>query len=435
MKKVAIIQFPGTNSEYETRRAVREAGMDGRFFRWNQNPSELDTFDGFVIAGGFSYEDRGRSGVIASMDPIMTEIKKQAAKGKPVLGICNGAQVLVESGLIPGGTNNSLLMCLAKNRKVKNGQLIGTGFYNENVYVKCDAPGRTAFTLDYDNSSIAPESSQALPEKVPAAHGEGRFTTTINGLLEKLQENKQIVFRYCDSAGEVDPDFPVNPNGAMDNAAAICNPAGNVMAIMPHPERAFITPMPRVFSSMRKYMESLYLNQIQPSSPSSSLITVTGPQLGNYHLVPNTIQIFIELIITDNEAQTLQNALNQKGFKVNLRRWIHYEVSHAPEQDQSELVRQLKESGELWNPNKERESIVVDALDSSGTFDHFTKNPASHYFLVRDMEDSAGASKTALQIKQGNLWELSNVSAPATLDAILATNIFANPHAQLLLVY
>ena len=119
MKKVAVIEFPGTNSEYETRRAVCEAGMDGQFFRWNQKPAELDSFDGFVIAGGFAYEDRGRSGVIASMDPIMTEILVQAAKGKPVLGICNGAQVLVETGLIPGSPGNPLLMSLARNKRVK----------------------------------------------------------------------------------------------------------------------------------------------------------------------------------------------------------------------------------------------------------------------------------------------------------------------------
>ena len=84
-----------------------------------KKPAELDSFDGFVIAGGFAYEDRGRSGVIASMDPIMTEILVQAAKGKPVLGICNGAQVLVETGLIPGSPGNPLLMSLARNKRVK----------------------------------------------------------------------------------------------------------------------------------------------------------------------------------------------------------------------------------------------------------------------------------------------------------------------------
>ncbi len=409
MKKVAVIEFPGTNSEYETRRAVCEAGMDGQFFRWNQNPAELDSFDGFVIAGGFSYEDRGRSGVIASMDPIMTEIRVQAAKGKPVLGICNGAQILVETGLVPGAKDNPLLMCLARNKKVKNGELIGTGFYNENIYLKCEAPGKTAFTLDYTDST---------PEKVPVAHGEGRFTTTIPNLFEKLRENSQIVFRYCDESGKVDSNFPVNPNGATDNAAAISNPAGNVMAIMPHPERAFIIPMPKIFTSMRKYMEN-------PNPRTATLeLPDNKPSLETYST--KALQIFVSLKITDNEAQTLQNALNHKGFNVKLKRWIHYEISHNSTNE--EIFAELAKSGELWNSNKENAVTMIEKI------------PNANYFLSRDIEDSAGASKTArLQrhlgkekiqnISQGTFWQVENATE---IEKVLATNIFANHHAQVL---
>ncbi len=407
MKKVAVIEFPGTNSEYEARRAVCEAGMDGQFFRWNQNPAELDSFDGIVINGGFSYEDRGRSGVIASMDPIMTEIRVQAAKGKPVLGICNGAQILVETGLIPGAPGNPLLMSLARNKRVKNGELLGTGFYNENVYIKCEAQGRTAFTLDYTEDS---------PEKVPAAHGEGRFTTSIPGLLEKLRENSQIVFRYCDESGKIDTDFPVNPNGAIDNAAAICNPAGNVMAIMPHPERAFRIPMPKIFSSMRQYMEN-------PTPKNFTLdFTDNKPAIETYAAPANALQIFVSLKITDNEAQTLQNALAHKGFNVKLSRFIHYEIASTL----PNLFEELSKSGELWNSNKE---LAVS-----------TPPTASNSFLVRDIEDSSGASKTAklqhhlsdpsLKISQGTVWQ---IETEADINEILATNIFANHHAQILL--
>lgn len=404
MKKVAIIEFPGTNSEYETRRAVCEAGMDGQFFRWNQNPAELDQFDGFVIAGGFSYEDRGRSGVIASMDPIMTEIRVQAAKGKPVLGICNGAQILVETGLIPGAPGNPLLMSLARNKRVKNGELLGTGFYNENVYIKCEAPGRTAFTLDY---------SEATPEKVPAAHGEGRFTTSIPGLLEKLRDNSQIVFRYCDEDGKIDADFPVNPNGAIDNAAAICNPAGNVMAIMPHPERAFVIPMPKIFSSMRRYMEN-------PTPKTATLdFADNKPALKTYTVPGDTLQIFVSLKITDNEAQTIQNALAHKGFNIKLHRFVHYEITSTL----PDLFEELSKSGELWNSNKE---LAVT-----------TPPTATHSFLVRDIEDSSGASKTSklrhhlndssLKIAQGTFWQ---IEFDGDINALLSTNIFANHHAQ-----
>lgn len=412
MKKIAVVQFPGTNSEYETRRALREAQLDGRFFRWNQDPKELDSFDGFVLCGGFAYEDRGRAGLIASMDPIMEEIRIQAAKGKPILGICNGAQVLVETGLIPGGLKGDLLMCLARNKRVRKGELLGTGFYNEDVYIKCEAPGRTAFTLDY-----GPDSA---PELVPVAHGEGRFTTTIPNLFDKLRENNQIVFRYCDQIGTVDPDFPVNPNGAKDNAAAICNPAGTVMAIMPHPERAFVIPMPKVFSSMRKYLEGVPLQNTKPPLE----FTDNRPALQNY--ANTSLQIFVELIITDNEAQTIQNALNQKGFDVRLKRWIHYEITHNSTNDA--VFAELSKSGELWNSNKEIASASIPKIKDA------------KYFLVRDMEDSSGASKTAklqkhlgkekiLKISQGTFWQVENA---AEIEKVLATNIFANHHAQLI---
>lgn len=406
--RVAVLQFPGINSEYETLRAVQDGGMEAEFFRWNQDAALLDQFDGFVIPGGFSYEDRGRSGLIASMDPIMQEIRRQADLGKPVLGICNGAQILVESGLVPGGENHKLLMSLARNKRVKNGEILGVGFYNENVYVRCDAPARCAFTLDYAGGEV---------EKVPVAHGEGRFTTSIPGLLEKLQENKQIVFRYSTKAGEIDSNFPVNPNGALDNAAAICNPRGNVMAIMPHPERAPSALMPGIFTSMRKYMEG---EKVQAELPPLTF-DEGKPVLAGYAHKPGTIELYVQLKITDNEAQTIENALLHRGLDVQIRKWTHYEIESTG--DQASLATELINSGELLNLNKEKVDTVLDGQT-------FAKSDASHYFLVRDKEDAAGASKSARlhqKIKQGWFWE---VSGTANIADVLATNIFANHHAQ-----
>ena len=418
-KRVAVIQFPGTNSEYETVRAVNEAGMEGVFFRWNENPEELQNFDAYIVAGGFSYEDRGRAGLIAAMDPIMQIVKKEAEKGKPVLGICNGAQILVETGLIPG----KKLMCLAKNKRIKEGKLLGVGFYNEEVTLKATAPkGRTAFTLDIEEGEL----SQA-----PAAHGEGRFTTTIPDLLPFLQKNQQIVFRYSDEKGEIKTDFPVNPNGAMDNAAAICNPRGNVMAIMPHPERAPLAPMPKIFSSMKKYMEGAPLvGDYEPLFMEAPALT---PKTHSH--AKNTVELCIQLLITDNEAQTIEKAIQNAGFPIKLRKFKHFQVEHSPmvPGDQLEFAHSLVNSGEFLNQNKEKNQFVLDDMN-------FPKKADARYVLVRDLEDSLGRSKAQKmktqfpeigakikEVKSGILWE---IQGDCDFQALLATGVFANPNAQ-----
>lgn len=423
-KRIAIIEFPGTNSEHETARAVEEAGMDAVFFRWNEDPALLNAFDGFVLPGGFSYEDRGRAGLIASMDSIMKEVKVQAHKGKPVLGICNGAQILVETGLIPGASDDALFMSLARNKRMRQGKLLGVGFYNEDVHLLSSAPqGRTAFTLDYNIGDI---------EKAPVAHGEGRFTSSIPGLFEKLQENDQIIFRYCTSGGVVEADFPTNPNGATDNAAAISNLKGNVLAVMPHPERAYTTPMPKLFSSMRKYLEGAELNG---GGDLPFIMPKIQPQKHEHQ--PNTIELYVKLIITDNEAQTVQNALRKQGLNVEINKWVLYEVQHEALQpgDQLELAHALVNCGELMNTNKEKFTFVLDGMV-------FPKQDGAQYFLSCDKEDSMGLSKLnklrhhpgmdkLRSVRHAWFWE---VKGDVAREAILNSRIFANPHAQDLFV-
>lgn len=227
---IVVLQFPGSNCEAETARAIRRAGMDATVFRWNDDAARLAEYDGYVIGGGFSYQDRVRSGVIAAKEPVLATLAEAAAAGKPVLGICNGAQILVEAGLVPGLEPGRVEMALAANIMRREGHTVRRDYYATWAFLRCAVPGeRTAFTQLLDEGEVLP---------MPFAHAEGRFTTRDPAVREALSVNRQIVFQYCTPDGDVDETFPVTPNGAMAAAAAICNPAGNVLAIMPHPERA-----------------------------------------------------------------------------------------------------------------------------------------------------------------------------------------------------
>ena len=221
---IAIIQFPGSNTERETLMACRRVGLNPIEFLWNDATEKLSEFYGYVIVGGFAYEDRSRAGIIAALDPIMKQIRLEAEKGKPVLGICNGAQILVESGLVPGLKNYRVGIALTDNKRVQGGHVIGVGYYNTWANLKMSAPSnRCAFTRHLNSGEWI---------KIPLAHGEGRFIIP-NVLLEKMISNNQTVYRYCDDNGNIVDEFPTNPNGSMYNLAAVCNPEGNVMAMMP----------------------------------------------------------------------------------------------------------------------------------------------------------------------------------------------------------
>lgn len=249
--KIAVIYFPGNNCEEETKDRCIDVGMDAKIIRWNAN-EDLSKYNGFIIPGGFSYEDRVRAGVIAAKEKIMDKIKEEARKGKPLLGICNGAQILVETGLIPGLNDKEMALAPNINPFV-------SGYYCDWIYIKNVNEKNCAYNILYDKDGII---------QVPIAHGEGRFTTKDTALIKKLEKNKQIIFQYCDKKGKVIDKYPINPNGAVDNIAAISNKEGNIMAIMPHPERAsFNWQLPnaiknnqktnaiKIFESMKRYIE------------------------------------------------------------------------------------------------------------------------------------------------------------------------------------
>jgi phosphoribosylformylglycinamidine synthase subunit PurQ / glutaminase len=219
--KVAVVQFPGVNCETESERALHRAGLEAERFRWTRPPGELRAFDAYLLPGGFSYQDRVRAGALAAKDPLMDVLAAEAERGKPVIGICNGAQVLVESGLVPGG--GTIELALARNRMPDR-----AGYYAGWVLTRIEA-SPCVFTKHLEAGTLLP---------MPVAHGEGRFTSREPERMAALLRGGQVPLRYAEPQGEPAEGFPANPNGAETAAAAVCNERGNVLALMPHPERA-----------------------------------------------------------------------------------------------------------------------------------------------------------------------------------------------------
>jgi len=216
--RVAIVVFPGTNSEDETLRALRAAAIDAEIVHWSRGSAGLRPFDAYVLPGGFSYEDRVRAGAVAAHDEVMDAVIEGAERGKLVIGICNGAQTLLEAGLVPGtGPLRRPTAAFAPNASGK--------FLSLHVHVRLAVdPARVPVLAGLSAGCVLP---------AWASHGEGRLAAS-EPELERLERAGHIAFVYCDARGE----RVAAPNGSARDAAALTNVAGNVLAIMPHPERS-----------------------------------------------------------------------------------------------------------------------------------------------------------------------------------------------------
>lgn len=198
MVKIGITVFPGSNCDRDVYHVLKYILNVDTEYIWHK--SSIGNFDSIIIPGGFTYGDRLRAGAIAAHSPIMTKIIEMAENSVPILGICNGFQILVESGLLPGALilNDSLkFVCRWTNTLIINNKTPFTCLFNENQRLS-----------------------------IPIAHGEGKFVTDPTS-LENIHQNNQIAIQYADN----------NPNGSIENIAAVCNAKGNVMGMMPHPER------------------------------------------------------------------------------------------------------------------------------------------------------------------------------------------------------
>lgn len=197
--KFAVLVFPGSNCDVDMYHAIKDGLGEEVEYVWHQE-TDLSSFDGILLPGGFSYGDYLRTGALARFSPVMEAVKKAAEQGKFILGVCNGFQILLEAGLLPGAMrrNDSLkFRCLTTPLQVVN--------------------TNTPFTRDYAEGETI---------QIPIAHGEGNYFCD-EKTLEELKANNQIVFRYTE-----------NPNGSIMDIAGITNKAGNVLGMMPHPERA-----------------------------------------------------------------------------------------------------------------------------------------------------------------------------------------------------
>jgi len=216
----AVIVFPGSNCDIDMYKAVEDCLGQPVDYVWYQE-TDLSKYDVILLPGGFSYGDYLRPGAMASFAPAMEQVKKAAAEGKLVLGVCNGFQVLTEAGLLPGA--------LRRNQSLK--------FHCEMLELKVEN-NQTPFTLDYENGEYI---------KIPIAHGDGNYYCD-DETLKELKDSNRIIFRY---EGK-------NPNGSVDEIAGIVNETGNVLGMMPHPERAVHEWLgsedgKRMFTSILKY--------------------------------------------------------------------------------------------------------------------------------------------------------------------------------------
>ena len=205
--KTAVLVFPGSNCDHDAYYALKHViGVDTEFV-WHKQ-SSLEGFDAVIIPGGFTYGDYLRTGAMAKLSPVMAAVRRFAEGGGPVIGICNGFQILLESGLLPGA--------MVVNESLR--------FVCEYVSIKTETD-RTPFTGGIALGTVL---------RIPVAHYQGNYFAD-PATLAALEERRQVVFRYCDAEGNA--TAAANPNGSSRNIAGICNEEGNVLGMMPHPER------------------------------------------------------------------------------------------------------------------------------------------------------------------------------------------------------
>ncbi len=325
MPTIAVISFPGMNCEMETLRALCRNGFGASIVRWNAGEEYLTSYGAYILPGGFSYEDRGRAGMVAAHHSLLPFLAKEAEKGKTIIGICNGAQILVESGLIP--LDNGLQMALAKNQV--------SAFRNEWVWIRRTCQKGRCAGSDLDGIL-----------HLPIAHGEGRFQTHNQDVIAELRRQDLIAFSYCTNDGTLSAAFPVNPNGSLLGIAGLCNPAGNILALMPHPERTRNGDL--FFQSL-----GIWLQERGHSTSTTNYALHTTNSPSTIPSVPlrtpipeNAVEIFIDTVITNNEERTIEATLRKIHPHVSLKQFRYIALK---EENPHSVLHNIA----LFNPHRD----------------------------------------------------------------------------------
>jgi hypothetical protein len=312
---------------------------------------------------------------------------------------------------VPGIANHQIGMALTENKQIRDGRVLGTGFYNAWVHMRlADQYQYNAFTRFLSPQQIL---------HVPVAHGEGRFVIP-QGLMAEMQVQGLGLFQYCDSQGKVIDAFPTNPNGSINNLAAVSNKAGNVMAMMPHPER---TPNgDAIFLSMREHILKGFCERVAPLyyQPRPS-------DIRKYAANSNMHEMIVDLIITDNQAMSVENALQSIDIPVQMTRQVHWEI----ECESAEVLEKIRASGVLYNDRKET------VIEKSAV-----KATKQAVFLVRPQEDMLGLQKKQMlenhfgvsgikAIRHGILWSVAaNGNLRELSERVIQSHILFNPNSH-----
>jgi phosphoribosylformylglycinamidine synthase I len=404
--KIAVIQFPGSTGERELIQAVERAGMTAEIIAWGAKPALLSAYDGFIIGGGFSFDDLPRAGVIAAREAIIAALQKESESGKPLLGIGNGAQILVESGLVPGLSKYEAAIALTTNKRVLFDRVEGLGLYNAWIHIRCsDRPLSSAFTLGLTKNNIL---------SMPVSHEQGRFLIP-DELLKEMNERGMAVFHYCTEDGELRSEYPVNPNGSVNNIAAVVTAAGNVMAMMPHPERS--SAGDAIFISMRDYIA-----EKETFNVAKLNYQVEKPVMPKLNKKGETF--LLSSVKADRAAIYVQSQLDRLSISVKVSCYDHWEVVA-----EGDAVKKVMQCGALFDVSKLSEDDLSQ-LDSAGD---------TACLLVREKEDIVGLEKFQLlanhfevdgirKIVSGRVWVLSATSGEidAQVKKIIKSSVLFN---------